>query len=613
MTTAFPTTTIVAQDTANNADSVSGIVTRAGSCVGVLAALIADTNTSIPFEFSGGTARSGTHLWFTGNLENLGSLTVAANTIFAATSGNVPTGTLGLDVTLPGGFDGRGLELRQPASNNLIAKTFGDGFHSDASVCYLPSGEFGRLEVEMLTNRIFASRGNALLGQIFGDRDAGDLDPQDKYHTSCPVYIVDGGFVLFAFDHNTRVYMLKATTFDGLASASSTPVTPSGQGATYVSGDVDDQGTIIFQSRLRVPGAPGVTWLLLTKIVDPMGTATVTNLYMANGQASRQPYTRGLTFEGVYGGKRLWIGHVQVREDGGNETWLFYSAYVYDATDNKVYDIAKVDRTNSDGSGTSNGLVANDILFGPLGGNPNLRQTNNGAGLVILASLGWAVTGNRYISDICGGKINGDEDGWTNASVIAAFVDRAGTSPLAYGASDVRLVWQTGTTRVPTTALANPLGLNTPYSYRVPIIFLPDGDDMIVWAIDQKTDGYMSTSPAVFYYNGFGGDGYLRKRRIANWASHTTEASLIAAISTPSGWTDIQLPEVAMNIKPIRGLGPDHVYLDIMQRDDEADAPRGVSQTAQQGAFWSPTQDLAFAAAASAGGSRSRARYNRAR
>lgn len=602
----FPTATIVAQDTANDADSVSGLVTRAGSCVGVLGALTEDTGTNIPFAFSGVSARTGSHFWNSNNLENLAALT-AANCIFAGTSGNIPTGTLGFDVTLPGGFDGRGIEIRQPSSTNRIAKTFGDGFHSSSAMCRLATSEFGRLEVEMMTNRVFATRGLNLIGELFEARDVADTDPQERYHTSTPLFMVTGGFVVFGVDHNKRVYMLKSATFDGLVSASSTPVTPSGEAATYIDGGVDDQGTILFQSRLRVPGSPLRSWLLLTKVVDPMGSATVSNIYVANGAGGRQPYPRGLRFDGVFGGKRLWIGHMQIRNESAPQIWLAESSYVYNETDNTIFDLAKVDRTTGTGADTSSGLTSNVAMFGDPALNPTGSYTRTGNGFILVASNGWAPTGQRYISDICGGKIVGDESGWTRADVIFAFIDRTGTDPLAYGAADVRLMLHKGATAIATAAAANPLGLNTPYSYRVPIIFLPDGDDMIVWAIDQKTDGIMSTSPADFYYNGFGGDGHLRKRVITNWQSATDAASLIAAISTPSGWTDVELPEVCMNIKPIIGMTAHDVYLDVMMRDSEATAPRGINQTAQQGAFWSPNQDLTFEAP-SAGGRRSRSR-----
>jgi hypothetical protein len=348
----------------------------------------------------------------------------------------------------------------------------------------------------------------------------------------------------------------------------------------------------------------------LYEITDLLGTPSIDTIYLGRGRTTYRFYPRGLQYMGIRNGKKIVMGAVALRTIGATEIWAGGCGYVYNATDVTIFDAAKVDRTDGDGSAPTSGntLASTEAFAGSISGDTRSYEMIDGTGLVLVPTLGWAPTGNRYLSDRIAFHLNEVSGDWTRATFTFTYVDKAGTNPLEYAEGIVRLACQQGAARTTSASTtANPFGTFTEYSYRVPTILLADGDDVIVYIIDQEDGGSMSTSPDVFYYRGFGGDGSLCKRRIAGvtGTAFASSAALVAAISTPSGWTDIELPSRAINPKPIIGGTVDDVYIDIAFNS-------AISQTADQGALWSPTIDLGLQQA-STGGHRSRARYDRSR
>jgi hypothetical protein len=606
----FPTITIPAQDTANDADSVSGIVTRAGHCVGVAACLNEDFDTTVPYAFSGGSTLADDHIFIVSNLENRGTLTTFANAINA---GYVQTGTLGFDLTAPSGFDLRGIEIRQPDSLGRVVRGFGDGFHSSSEVLKDSDGAIVRVDTQMLTAKRFLTRNGVVLGELFADVPAGDIDTQDRYHNASPIIKITGGYVVFFSSHNEKLYFRAASTLAGLVTATSVQISPSTHNDTYADVTTDGE-TVWCQTRATIPSITENA-LALYEITDLLGTPSIDTIYLGRGRTTYRFYPRGLQYMGIRNGKKIVMGAVALRTIGATEVWSGGCGYVYNATDVTIFDAAKVDRTVGDGSAPTSGntLASTEAFAGYSTGSIGRLddfEMQDGTGLVLVPQLGWSPTGNRYLCDRVAFHLNESGGDWTRATFTFGYVDKAGTNPLEYANGTVRLACQQGATRTTSTSAAATglqFGTFTEYSYRVPTIYLADGDDVIVYIVDQEEDGELSTSPAVFYYRGFGADGSLRKRRIAGvtGTAFASSAALVAAISTPSGWTDVDLPSRGINPKPIIGGTVDDVYLDIAFNS-------AISQTADQGALWSPTIDLGLQQA-STGGHRSRARYDRAR
>jgi len=606
MTNPFPTAAIVDSDTANDADSVSGIVTRAGRCVGVAACLNADSGTAVPYVFSGGSTLSDDHTFTSANLENRGTLTAFANAIDA---GYVETGTLGFDLTAPGGFDLRGIEIRQPDTLGRVVRGFGDGFHSSSEILKDSDGAIVRVDTQMLTAKRFLTRNGVVLGELFTDVPAGDIDKQDRYHNASPIIKITGGYVVFFSSHNEKLYFRAASTLAGLVTATSVQISPSTHSDTYA--DVTTDGETVWCQTRATVSSLSENALALYEITDLLTTPSIDTIYLGRGRTIYRFYPRGLQYMGIRNGKKILMGAVALRAIGAVEEWRGGCGYVYNATDVTIFDAAKVDRTDGDGSAPTAGntLASTEAFAGDISGRLDSFEMQDGTGLVLVPQLGWAPTGNRYFCDRVAFHLNESGGDWTRATFTFTYVDKAGLDPLEYANGTVRLACQQGATRVTSTAAAASglqFGTFTEYSYRVPTILLADGDDVLVYIIDQENGGELSTSPAVFYYRGFGGDGHLRKRRIAGvtGTAFASSAALVAAISTPSGWTDLELPSRGINPKPILGGTVDDMYFDLASNS-------AINQTADQGMLYSPTINIGFQEVA--GGSRSRARYNRAR
>jgi hypothetical protein len=584
MTQPFPTSPIVGADTATNATTASGTITRAGRALGIMSADIAADAKSVPWSFSGASTASGTQVLDKDNLENLGTLAQFANTVAA---GEAATGaiSLTLDLTALTAGEGEGLEIRQPDSNGRIVSGLGQSFHSDSSVLIDNDGATVRVDVELGTNRLFLTRNGVLLGEIGEGRPGGELDPQERYHTAVCLVRTTNGYVSLFTDHNKRAYFVASTTLQGLVDDNEPTAAIADGDCTYLRCFADGD-TVYLQTRFRVGGSE--SYVGVAYITDPYGSPTVTTRYIT-GSTTYFHYPRAFTplrgtggaFDGV-----LLVGIVvQMRTSSG--PWRGFSAVVWNpATD----DVWAIDGTKVDtGAGTSTAapMVVGTTFYTDVGSN---------ASTIVSALGGGSPTGNRYIADNPLIEIVTWDDSTKTAAVLTTLTDTANTDANAYQAADVRLLSQVGGTRYVTTAASNPLGVSSARSYRIPASFI--GGKLHI--IDQPNGGELESQPAVLYYH-FGGERY-QTFSIGDWKAANGAVALAAAFTSDSN--AITLPGPSVNIKAV--LNSTAVYMDLA-------APLGTlkNQTMRPGMLWSPTINIGFQEAT--GGSRSRARYNRAR
>lgn len=576
MTQPFPTAPIVAQDTANDADSVSGIVTRSGRALGVVGATVATSGNAIDWDFSGvSTANADAQAITSAELENLGSLTVFANTL--ATE-SVASGFLQLDVVL-GSLAGRGLELREPDSQGTIVSGWGQSFHSDSSILIDTDGATVRADVELGTNRLFLSRNGVLLGEIGEGRPSGDTELQERYHTAVCLLRTTSGYVALFTDHNERIYMVASATLQGLVDDDTpTVVTDSGGDCTYIRCFADGD-TVYLQTRLRVGGT---SYVAVTIVTTPYGTPGVDTRYITS-HTSLLHYPRAFTMLRA-DDDSLRVGIiVQMRSSSG--PWRGFSAVVWDPATDDVHAIDGTKVDTASGATTAAPMVAEATFY---------TDTGSNACTIVSALGGGSPTGQRYIADSPLIEIVTWNAGTKTAAILSTMADTANTDANAYQSADLRLISQVGGTRYVTTAAANPLGVSTTRSYRIPASFI--GGKLHI--IDQPNGGELESQPAVLYYH-FGGERY-QTFSIGDWKAAGSAAALASAFTADSN--AITLPAPTVNIKEVQNSAA--VYMDIA-------APAGISQTMRPGMIWSPT--LSFAASTTTGGHRSRARYDRSR
>lgn len=580
----FPTSPIVAANTATDATTASGTITRAGRALGIITADIAADGKAIPWQFSGGASGNNTQTLDDDELENLGSLPQFSNGVAA---GEVEPGAIGFTVDLSNlaAGEGEGVEIREADSQGRIVSGWGQGFHSDSSVLLDSDGAVVRADVELGTDRIFLTRAGVLEGEAGEGRPGADTEQQDRYHTSACLLKTTSGYVLFFTDHNERVYFVGSPTLQGLVDDNTpTAITDTGLDTTYIRLFADGD-TIYTLHRGRIGSN---SYVSVNIISDPYGTPSVDTRYLTK-HGSLLHYPRGFFKLRGTGGSldgALLVGiAVQMRESSGN--WRGNSAVIWNPANHDVHGPGGTKVDTGSGADSNNEMVAEATFY--------TDGADNDC-TVVAAKGGGSPTGQRYMSDRVHMELVQWDDSTKTAAILMTIADTDSTAVNDWQAADLRLLSLVGTTRIVTTAGTNPLGVSTSRSFRVPVSFIEAGGVLKCHVIDQPNGGELEGEPAVLYYH-MGGERY-QSWTVGDWKAATDGAELAAAFTSDNNVLD--LPAPALNIKPVLnpdGTNSEHVYMDIA-------APLGTlkNQTMRPGMIYSPTLDLQGDDAAADGG-----------